>query len=112
MTAGRPASRRTAETFPLKTTTSLSRRVRHAGRSGAPLSQLDNVCWEPDMTPIVGSRTVVRKTACRVRDGGRARELVVTLNPEFLTLRLHGTRREETVSYEGAFFGAIKSRVF
>jgi len=64
------------------------------------------------MTPIVGSRTVVRKTACRVRDGGRARELVVTLYPEFLTLRLHGTRREEAVSYEGAFFGAIKSRVF
>ena len=46
------------------------------------------------------------------RDGGKARELVVTLHPEFLTLRLLGTRREEIVHLEGAYFGAIKARVF
>ena len=64
------------------------------------------------MTPSQGSRPVVRKSAVLIRDGGKARELVVTVYPEFITLRLLGTRREEVVHLESAYFGAIKARVF
>ncbi len=58
------------------------------------------------------NKPVVRKTAVYVRDGGKPRALVITVHAEFITRRLHGTRREETVSLEGAFHAAIKGRLF
>lgn len=57
-------------------------------------------------------KPVTRKTAVYVRDGGKPRALVVTLHAEYITLRLHGTRREETVGLEGAYHAAIKGRLF
>ena len=57
-------------------------------------------------------KPVTRKTAVVVRDGGRSRQLVVTLHRTFITLRPLGTRREEVVNLEAAYFGAIKARVF
>lgn len=57
-------------------------------------------------------KPVTRKTAVHVRDGGKVRPLVVTVHAEFLTLRLLGTRREETVCLEGAYHAAIKGRLF
>lgn len=62
------------------------------------------------MTPL--RRPVTRLSAATVRDGGKARPLVVTVHAEFITLRPLGTRREETVSLEAAYFGAVKARVF
>ena len=57
-------------------------------------------------------KPVTRKTGVLVRDGGRARQLVITVHREFITLRPLGTRREEIISLEAAYFGAIKGRVF
>lgn len=64
------------------------------------------------MTPSAGRAPVVRKSSVMIRDGGKARELIVTLHPQFLTLRLLGKRTEETIDLESAYFGAIKARVF
>lgn len=64
------------------------------------------------MTPIAGRNPVKRKTSVFVKDGSRKGELVVTLHPEFMTLRIGGTRQEEVVAYESAFFSAIKARAF
>lgn len=58
------------------------------------------------------TKPVTRKTAVSVRDGGKARQLVVTVHAEFITLRPLGTQREEIIHLEGAYFGAIKARVF
>jgi|GEM_PF-5308411 len=62
------------------------------------------------MTPI--TKPVRRRSSTFVKDGPRKGDLVVILHPTFLTLRIAGSRREETVDYESAFFHAIKSRVF
>ncbi len=62
------------------------------------------------MTPL--SKPVTRLSPVTIRDGGKPRQLVVTLKGEFLILRLHGTRKEEVVNLEHAFFGAVKARVF
>jgi hypothetical protein len=64
------------------------------------------------MTPLAGRNPVVRESSVMIRDGGKPRELIVALHPEFITLRLKGTRREEIVHLESAFFGAVKARVF
>lgn len=55
---------------------------------------------------------VTRKSAVLVRDGGKARPLVITVHKEFITLRLLGKRQEEIIHLEGAYFGAIKARVW
>ena len=64
------------------------------------------------MTPSAGRQPVTRKSSVLIRDGGKARPLVVSLHAEFITLRLLGTRREETIHLEGAYFSAVKARVF
>jgi hypothetical protein len=58
------------------------------------------------------NRPVARKTGTEIRDGSKARALIVTLHDEFLTLRLAGRRQEEVINLEHAYFGAIKARVF
>lgn len=62
------------------------------------------------MTPC--TKPVTRLTSIAVRDGGKRRLLVVTLHSTFLEIRLHGTRRTETVDLESTYFRAIKGRVF
>lgn len=62
------------------------------------------------MTPI--TKPVTRVSAVHVRDGGRPRALVVTLHPTFIEVRLHGTRRTETIDLHSAYFAAVKGRVF
>jgi hypothetical protein len=62
------------------------------------------------MTPC--NKPVTRLCATTVRDGGKRRQLVVTLHNEFIELRLHGTRRTEVVHLESAYFGAVKARVW
>lgn len=62
------------------------------------------------MTPC--TKPVTRLLSVSVRDGGKRRLLVATLHSTFLELRLHGTRRTETVDLEHAYFAAIKGRVF
>jgi hypothetical protein len=62
------------------------------------------------MTPL--RKPVRRRAAQCVRDAGHWREIVVTLYPSGLIgLRPAGTRREETLSIEAAYYGALKSRV-
>lgn len=63
------------------------------------------------MTTFLG-KPVARVTPTVIRDGSKRRLLVVTIHPEYITLRPIGTRREETVSLEAMYFGAIKARVF
>lgn len=58
------------------------------------------------------TKPVARKSAVYVRDGGKPRQLVVTIHAEFITLRLLGSRREEVVGLEAAYQGAVKARVF
>lgn len=55
------------------------------------------------------TRPVARETQVMVRDGGRARALVVTIEGQFMTLRLKGRRAVEVVDLETAYFGAIKA---
>lgn len=62
------------------------------------------------MTPC--TKPVTRLSAVHVRDGGKPRALVVTLHAEYIELRLKGTKRVEVVGLEGAYFGAVKARVF
>jgi hypothetical protein len=62
------------------------------------------------MTPL--TRPVARKLSVVIRDGGKPRNLIVTLHGEFMTLRLAGRRQEETVNLEHAYFGAVKARAF
>jgi hypothetical protein len=62
------------------------------------------------MTPC--TKPVTRLSAVHVRDGGKPRAIVVTLHAGFLELRLHGTRRTETIDLSAAYFGAVKARVF
>lgn len=62
------------------------------------------------MTPW--SKPVTRLTQVLIRDGGAAKQLVVTLEGSTLSMRLHGRRQVETISLEHAYFGAIKARAF
>jgi hypothetical protein len=64
------------------------------------------------MTPSSGRAPVVRKSSVLIRNGSKPREVVVTLHAEFITLRLLGTRKEETISLEHAWYQAVKARVF
>jgi hypothetical protein len=58
------------------------------------------------------TKPVARKTGVEIRDGSRARMLVVTLHDQDISLRLAGRRQEEVINLEHAYFGAIKARVF
>ena len=57
-------------------------------------------------------KPVVRRTDVLIRDGGKARALIVTVHRNFITLRPYGTQREETIDLEAAYFGAIKARAW
>jgi hypothetical protein len=59
------------------------------------------------MTKISASRLVVRETDCL--DRGRA--LVVQLKPRHVEIRLKGTRRVYSMSYEGILWLAVKRQV-
>lgn len=58
------------------------------------------------------SKPVRRVMPVAIRDGGKARLLVVTLHGNMIELRLSGRRQSEFVDLESAFFGAIKARTF
>ena len=58
------------------------------------------------------TKPVARKTDVRIRDGGKARTLVVTIHRSYITIRPLGTQREETIDIEAAWAGAIKARVW
>lgn len=58
------------------------------------------------------TKPVTRRSAVLIRDGSKPRELVVTLHAEYITLRLLGTRREETYGLEALYHAAVKGRVF
>lgn len=62
------------------------------------------------MTPC--TKPVTRLTGTQVRDGSKRRALVVTLHNEFIEIRPHGTRRQETVLLDEAYHAAVKARVF
>lgn len=64
------------------------------------------------MTELRPGSSVTRRTQVLIRDGGKARPVVVTLHPGFIELRLLGTRRAETVVYENVYHAAVKGRVF
>lgn len=58
------------------------------------------------------TRPVTRRSEAIVRDGGKRRALIVTLNAnDTLTLRPHGTRRPETITFEACYGLAVKQRV-
>lgn len=62
------------------------------------------------MTPC--RKPVTRLSAVQIRDGGKPRLLVVTLHAEFIELRLKGRQTSEIIGLEGAYFSAVKARVF
>lgn len=65
------------------------------------------------MTELRPGSSVTRRTQTMIRDGGKARPLVVTIHTEFIELRLLGTRRAaETVMLEHVYHAAVKGRVF
>lgn len=64
------------------------------------------------MTELNPGKSVTRLTHALVRDGGPQRRVVVTLHADFIELRLHGTRRKETLSLDGLYQSAVKGRVF
>jgi len=53
-------------------------------------------------------RVVRRETDASVRDGGRARPLLVELHPRHIELRRKGTRRRLLVAYEAVYDLASK----
>lgn len=58
------------------------------------------------------SKPVSRVTSAVIRDGGKRRELVLTIYPNgMIGLRPKGTRREETANAEGVWFQALRARV-
>ncbi len=62
------------------------------------------------MTPL--SKRVTRKSSALVRDGGRSRQLVVTMYPgDLLGLRPERTRREELIPLTAIYSLAVKMRV-
>lgn len=63
------------------------------------------------MTPL--NTKVVRKTDVMVRDGGKLRDLIVTIYPGgTLGLRPSKTRREEFISLIACYDKAVKNRIF
>lgn len=58
------------------------------------------------------TKPVSRETQVMIKDGGSAKPLIVTIEGQFITLRLKGRRSHEVVDLEAAFFGAIKARAF
>ena len=57
-------------------------------------------------------KPIKRRTDATVRDGGKARRIVVTLYPgNTIGLRQEKTRREELISIEAAYSLAVKMRV-
>lgn len=62
------------------------------------------------MTPL--NTKVVRKTDVVVRDGGKLRDLIVTIYPGgTLGLRPSKTRREEVISLAACYDKAVKNRI-
>ena len=62
------------------------------------------------MTPL--HTKVIRKTEVTVRDGGKLRDLIVTIYPGgTLGLRPWMTRREEFISPAACYDNAVKNRV-
>lgn len=62
------------------------------------------------MTPL--NTKVRRKTTVTVRDGGKTRDLIVTIYPGgTLGLRPWMTRREEFISLAACYDKAVKNRV-
>lgn len=62
------------------------------------------------MTPL--TKPVRRRTENMIRDGGKRRNLIVTLYPGgVIGLRPSKTRREEVLSVEAAYDLAVKQRV-
>lgn len=58
------------------------------------------------------NKPVRRRSAATFRDRSKRRRIVVTLYPAgFIGLRLERCRREETISLEGVYEAAVKSRV-
>ena len=58
------------------------------------------------------NKEVSRVSNETIRDGGKVRQLVVTLYPNgTIGLRPQGTRREEVYPLEAIYFAAVKARV-
>jgi hypothetical protein len=58
------------------------------------------------------TRPVTRETSVTVRDGGRVREVIVTLEPScVLALRLKGTRTTYRVTADAVYHLAVKREV-
>lgn len=58
------------------------------------------------------NKEVSRVSNETIRDGGKTRNLVITLYPNgMIGLRPQGTRREETYPLEAVYFAAVKARV-
>lgn len=53
-------------------------------------------------------RVVRRETDASVRDGGRARPVLIELHPRHIELRRKGTRRRLLVAYEAVYDLAAK----
>jgi hypothetical protein len=63
------------------------------------------------MTTIL-HKPVKRRTRELRRDRGKLRAIIVTLYPAgHIGLRLHGTRREETIPIEAVYERAVKMRL-
>jgi hypothetical protein len=57
-------------------------------------------------------KPVRRRTRELRRDGGKLRAVIVTLYPAgHIGLRLHGTRREETIPIQAVYERAVKMRL-
>lgn len=57
-------------------------------------------------------KSVKRKTNGHIRNGGRPRQLIVTLyTSDVIGIREQGRRQEEFISIESAYFYAIRNRM-
>ena len=57
------------------------------------------------------TRPVTRETDALVHEQGKTRNVVVTLEPRTLALRLKGTRRSFTLDLVAAYHAAVKAEV-